>query len=96
MKSRFEEWAAARAQLSFCAPVFEEKRAARPVAPVSSNFAHPHAGNIVSKRASKHPSPYLASQYAVFGAKNGEKTFNSRDFSGVRISGLLERLENIA
>jgi hypothetical protein len=93
MKTKFEEWRASDGRLSFCAEVFNEPRAVKRVAAVSSNFAHPYAGNVVSKRAAKKPAPYLASQYAIFGAKERERAGFSHDFAGVRVEGFRERLE---
>jgi hypothetical protein len=93
MKTKFDEWRASDGRLSFCAPVFKEPREKRAGRAVSSNFAHPYAGTVTSKRAAKKPSPYLATQYAVFGAKDREKAQFSRDFAGVRVEGFRERLE---
>ena len=96
MKAKFEEWRASDGKLSFCAPVFKEKRATKPVAPVTSNFAHPYAGNIVSKRASKHPAPFLASQYAVFGAGKSEKREFVVEKCAVKVEGFEEFLKNLS
>ena len=96
MKAKFEEWRASDGRLDFCPRVFEEKRAGRAVRTVTSNFAHPYAGNIVSKRTSKHPAPFLASQYAVFGAKTREKTHVVVQKCEIRVEGFEEFLKNLS
>lgn len=95
MKAKFEEWRASDGKLSFCAPVFEEKRPKRAPKSVTSNFAHPYAGNVVSKRAAKHPAPFLASQYAIFGAGKSEKREFVVEKCAVKVEGFEEFLKNL-
>lgn len=88
MKSRFEEWAVARAQLTFCAPTLREPRVKRAV-PASSDLAHPYAPRVAPRK----PARVVAVQHpALFGRAEREPRVVAVPRGGREVAGLAERL----